>query len=130
MVHMKDWQQIRASDPDPDFHRILVRLEEAFAEMGLGLGMRSHLEIERFVSNAIGVLDRDLAFDLALVQRLVPKIRGYKAELAEGLHEISELLADQNLNHTLEVIAHWSDSAVGEDEYLDGTDPKIGLWRP
>ncbi len=130
MVHMKDWQEIRTSDPDPDFHRILVRLEEAFAEMGLGLGMRSHLEIERFVSNATGVLDPDLAFDLALVQRLVPKIRGYKADLAEGLHEISELLADQNHNHTLEVIAHWNDSAVGDDEYLDGTDPKIGLWRP
>ena len=26
--------------------------------------------------------------------------------------------------------AHWNDSAVGDDEYLDGTDPKIGLWRP
>ena len=96
-------------------------------EMGIGLGVRAHIEIERFVANADGVLSDESALDLALLQRLVPKIRGFKRELAAGLEQLRVELDSAGCDRCVRVIDFWLDASVSDDEFLDGTSARVGL---
>jgi hypothetical protein len=75
------------------------------------------------------VLSPELALDLGVLQRIIPKIRGFKRDLVDGLTELQELLESAACERSAAVVGAWLDDRVSDDEFLDGTDARIGLVR-
>lgn len=127
-VPAPEWRRLVSSEPSDLHHSFLVDLATLMrSEMGIGLGVRSHIEIERFISNSEGVLDPIDALDLSLLQRLIPKIRGFKRDLVGGLARLREEFESAGCDRCVSVIDHWMSSTVSDDEFLDGTAARIGL---
>ena len=126
-VEEGDWVQICKREADPSRHDFLISVAETMQQMRIGVGIRSHIEIERFLSNAAEVMDPDEALDVAMLQRLIPKIRGYRRDLAIPLQTLLEQFQDVGADRCQRVIEHWLDENRSDDEYLEGTDPFLGV---
>lgn len=127
-VPFAEWRKVCEVDPSDLHHDFLVDVARLMKEeLGIGLGVRAHIEIERYVANAKGVLDPEEALDLAILQRLVPKIRGFKRDLAGGLVRLREEFASVGAGRSLRVIDYWLDARLGGDEFIDGTSTRVGL---
>lgn len=128
-VPFPEWDAICVRDPDDRHHELLVDVGEILQGMGIGVGQRAHVELERFVANARGVLSDELSLDLGVLQRIIPKVRGFKRDLLEGLNDLHETLDGTGCRLSAEVVGRWIDPSVPDDDYLDGTDARIGLLR-
>lgn len=128
-VPFPEWDLICDMHPDDGHHEFLVDVGELLQGCGIGVGQRAHIELERFVTNAQGVLSPERALDLGVLQRIIPKIRGFKRDLVDGLGDLHELLESAACDRSAAVIAAWLDDRVSDDEFLDGTDARIGLVR-
>jgi hypothetical protein len=128
-VPFPEWDRICDMHPDDGHHEFLVEVGELLQSCGIGVGQRAHIELERFVTNAAGVLSPERALDLGVLQRIIPKIRGFKRDIADGLGELHDLLGSAACDRSAAVIAAWLDDRVSDDEFLDGTDARIGLVR-
>ncbi len=127
-VRMRDWRAACAAEPAAHFHDFLVQVGEVLSDrMRLGMGVRAHVEIERFVANSIGVLDEARALDFAILQRVLPKIRGFRRDLESGLEELHDLFADRGLERSHRVVESWLDDRVSADDYIDGAHASVGL---
>ncbi len=126
-VEHHDWTQTCQVDPDPRFHDFLIAVSEILQKMRIGMGIRTHIEIERFIANATASLDPEDALDVALLQRLVPKIQGYRRDLAGALQELRELFAETGADRSARVIEYWLDDSRSDDEFVFGTDPFLGV---
>jgi hypothetical protein len=127
LVRFSEWRAICRDEPSDAWHDFLVLLARTFAGMRIGLGMRSHVEVERFVANAEDVLDARAALDFAILQRLVPKVRGFKRDLQKGLTELRDLLRQQGCTSCVRVLEDWLDDEVPDEMFLDGTDARVGI---
>jgi energy-coupling factor transporter ATP-binding protein EcfA2 len=128
-VPFREWDGVCAREPDAHYHGFLVEVGEILHSAGIGVGQRAHTELERFVANAKGVLEPQISLDLGVLQRIVPKIRGFKRDLDAGLTKLEELLGENGCARSKAVLARWLDESVPDDDYLDGTDARIGLVR-
>ncbi|MGY1709880.1 hypothetical protein ACI8AC_10255 [Geodermatophilus sp. SYSU D00758] len=126
-VRWEDWQGICSIEPSDRAHDLLVQIADAFTGMRLGLGLRAHIEVERFLGNASGVLPDADALDLALLQRVVPKVRGYKRDLEYGLEQFRTAIAGDACRRCTTVLDDWLDPRTSDDAFLDGTDVRVGL---
>lgn len=128
-VPFPEWDSICLLQPHDGHHEFLVEVSELLQGVGIGVGQRAHIELERFVTNARGILSPELSLDLGILQRIVPKIRGFKRDLADGLVELREIFESADCERSAAVISSWLDDRVSDDEFLDGTDARIGLLR-
>ena len=128
-VPFSEWDAICINRPDPSHHDFLVVVGDVLHSIGIGVGARAHVELERFLANAVGVVPADIALDLGVLQRIIPKIRGFKRDLTNGLDELLEKLEKQSCHRSARVVARWLEPSVSDDEFLDGTDARIGLLR-
>jgi MoxR-like ATPase len=126
-VHLSDWRKVCRTDPVDDHHDLLVEIGDALARMRIGLGIRAHVELERYLANAEGILEPLDALDFGVLQRVVPKVRGFKARLQDGLRDLREILDDEGCRRCVAVLDHWLDDAVPLDEFLDGADAELGV---
>lgn len=127
-VRLRDWRSICASEPSREFHESLVEIGKILVtQLRLGIGVRAHIEIERFVANAKGVIDPAEALDAALLQRLIPKIKGFKRDLNDGLEKLKELLAERGSVRCVRVLEDWLDDSLSDDTFIDGTAARVGL---
>jgi energy-coupling factor transporter ATP-binding protein EcfA2 len=126
-VRMVDWREICSPVPTDSHHDFLAEVADLFIDMRIGLGMRNHIEMERFLANARGVLDDELALDVALLQRVLPKVRGFRRDLGEGLRKFADLLDDVGADRCARVVEDWLDDRIGDDTFIDGTDHRLGL---
>jgi len=126
-VPFPDWGDVCESIPSDIHHDLLVEIGDILQAVGIGIGQRSHLELERFIANSAGLLAPSISLDLGLLQRFVPKIRGFKRDLQPALTELSDILAEHECHRSARVVDLWLDERLSDDEYLDGTDTKIGL---
>lgn len=126
-VPFEAWRRLCRSDPDDRHHEFLVDVADTLKEIGIGVGIRAHLELERFVANADEVLEPEVALDLGILQRVIPKIRGFKRDLSPGLETLHDDLVSANCERSARVVASWLAPSVSDDEYLDGTDARVGL---
>jgi hypothetical protein len=127
LVRFSEWLAICRDEPSDACHDFLVLLARLFAEMRIGLGMRSHVEVERFLANADGVLDGKAALDAAILQRLVPRLRGFKRDLERGLRQLRDQLQRQGCASCVRVLDDWLDDDVPDEMFLDGTDARVGI---
>ncbi len=123
LVALNEWRKICTLRPCDEHHDLLVAVAKILARAGVGVGARAHLELERYLSNAAGVLEPEEALDFGLLQRIIPKIRGFKRDLVAALEELRELLEGEGARRCLQVIDAWLEVTVSDDEFLDGTDP-------
>lgn len=127
-VRMTDWRSVCTIEPDPAHHDLLVEVADILAQrLRIGLGVRSHVEIERYVSNAAGIMPSTVALDAAMLQRIIPKIRGFKRDLAEGLRLLQTAFENADASQCSAVINDWLEESVSEDDFLDGTSGRVGL---
>lgn len=127
-VRMRDWRELCASEPSDIHHEFLLEVGEVLnTQMRLGLGVRAHIEIERFIANSEGVIDREEALDLAMLQRIVPKIRGFKRDLAAGLQELHDLFVEVGAERSADVVQLWLADEMSDDAFVDGTHAIVGL---
>lgn len=128
-VPFSEWDAVCVRQPDGSRHSLLVELGEILHAIGIGVGARAHVELERFLANSSGIIDPNTALDLGIIQRIIPKIRGFKRDLAEGLDELQDLLERQSCDRSARIIGRWLADSVSDDEFIDGTDARIGLIR-
>jgi hypothetical protein len=95
--------------------------------MRIGVGIRTHIEIERFLANSHQVIDEDEAFDFAVLQRLIPKIRGYRRDLEPALIELKQWLHDMDTPKSESVVDYWLSEDRDGDDFIEGTDPFLGV---
>lgn len=70
------WHSYRASMPDISYREQVVAIGKILTEAGLGLGYRVLREIEMYLANSQGLLEPNVAFDLQVKQRILPRVRG------------------------------------------------------
>ncbi|GAB4004838.1 hypothetical protein [Nocardioides ultimimeridianus] len=123
VVDADAWATLVETVPADDHHDLLVDIARGVEAAGIGVGLRAHVELERFLANAEHVLDPIEALDMGILQRIVPKIRGFKRELEPALSTMHGLLVPIGCVNTIALLDHWLDSSVSEDAFLDGTAP-------
>ncbi|MYJ81107.1 MAG: AAA domain-containing protein [Acidimicrobiaceae bacterium] len=128
-VGMTEWTSVCATEPSDKHHDFLVEVAHILRESNIGVGLRAHLELERFVANAEQILDPETALDWGIVQRIIPKIRGFKGHLVGTLGELLEEFEAVGAEQSASVIRRWLDERVSDDEFMDGTDPRLALAR-
>ena len=128
-VAVAEWREVCITEPSDDHHDFLVEIADILRQASIGVGLRAHLELERFVANAAGILDDEDALDWGIVQRVIPKIRGFKGHLAESLKELLEEFEKVGAKQSASIVRRWLDDSVSDDEFLEGTDPRLALVR-
>ena len=128
-VSTTDWRKVSVNDPSPDHHEFLVDVADILRRANIGVGLRAHVELERFLANAKGIIDPEPALDWGIVQRIIPKIRGFKGPLTEALQELSEEFNKVGSRQSAAIVERWLSDSFSDDEYLDGTDPRLTLAR-
>jgi MoxR-like ATPase len=121
------WNLICTTDLDDSRHDDIVQLAEVLQKMRIGVGIRTHIEIERFLANSHQVIDEDEAFDYAILQRLIPKIRGYRRDLEPALIELKQWLHDMDTPKSESVVDYWLSEDRDGDDFIEGTDPFLGV---
>jgi hypothetical protein len=129
LVPFDEWNRLVTTRPADHYHDLLVEIAERLHDVGIGVGLRAHIEVERFLANSAGVLDDTEALDVALLQRFIPKIKGFKRDLADALADVREDLDGAGVRRCVAVLNHWLSDIVPDDEFLDGTDVQVGLVR-
>ena len=128
-VGVAEWRKVCSTEPSDDHHDFLVEIADILRQASVGVGLRAHLELERFVTNAKGILDEESALDWGIVQRIIPKIRGFKGHLAGSLIELLEEFERVGAPQSAAIVRRWLDDSVSDDEFLEGTDPRLALVR-
>ncbi|MEZ5309827.1 MAG: AAA family ATPase [Microthrixaceae bacterium] len=126
-VRFSDWSKITTNEPSDAHHDFLVEIADILQRVGIGVGQRSHIELERFIANSRGVLTDEDALDLGILQRIIPKIRGFRFEIKESLALLREEFERTGCSRSQQVVEFWLDDRRSDDRFIDGTDPKIGL---
>ena len=90
------WYSYRATEPDTSYRDQVVAIGKILNKAGLGLGYRVLREIEMYLANSRGLLEPDVAFDLQVKQRILPRVRGSLA-LRDTLNELIAFMREQNL---------------------------------
>ncbi|MBX5458135.1 MAG: hypothetical protein IRZ31_14665 [Thermogemmatispora sp.] len=83
------WQSYKAQQPDTRYRELLRTINAMLNKVELGLGYRVVREIELYLANSAGLLEPEVALDLQIKQRILPRVRG--TEVIEGV--LDELLA-------------------------------------
>ncbi|MCY4176726.1 MAG: AAA family ATPase [Acidimicrobiaceae bacterium] len=128
-VATAEWREVCATQPSGQRHDILIDIADILRPASIGVGLRAHLELERFIANADGVIDDVEALDWGIVQRIIPKIRGFKGHLTESLTELLEEFEKVGAEQSASILRRWLDDQVSDDEFLEGTDPRLALVR-
>ena len=128
-VGVAEWRKVCTTEPSDIHHDFLVDIADILRQSSVGVGLRAHLELERFIANAEGIIDDVHALDWGIVQRIIPKIRGFKGALAESLEELREEFEKVGAEQSASIVRRWLDDSVSDDEFLEGTDPRLALVR-
>jgi len=71
----------------------------------------------------------NVAMAMVREPRIIPKIRGFKGHLAESLKELLEEFDNVGAHQSASIVRRWLDDNVSDDEFLEGTDPRLALAR-
>ena len=72
-VGLTEFRKVCTTQPSDEPHEFLVDVADILRQASIGVGLRAHIELERFVANAEGILDPNSALDWGIVQRIIPQ---------------------------------------------------------
>ena len=127
LVQQIEWEKTIRSAPSPDYHELLVEIGELLEDFRIGIGFRTHVEVERYLSNSKGIMDDFEAMDTAVLQRFIPKFRPTSIPSSSSLQDLWKLLRNNHLRHSAAVVRHWIDSQSELGQLPDGLDPFLGV---
>lgn len=90
------WQNYRAAAPDTSRRNQVVEIGKILNKAGMGLGYRVLREIEMYMANSRGLLEPDVAFDLQVKQRILPRLRG-TLTLRDTLRDLTAYMTQHHL---------------------------------
>lgn len=90
------WRSYRATAPDTTRRRQVVEIGKILNKAGMGLGYRVLREIEMYMANSKGLLEPDVAFDLQVKQRILPRLRG-TLTLRDTLRDLAAYMKQHHL---------------------------------
>lgn len=122
-----EWEKTISHSPNPDSHDFLVELGELLEDFRIGIGFRTHVEVEKYLTNSKGVMNDTDALDTAILQRFIPKFRDSAIPPSTTLQDLWRLLRDRDLRYSAAVIRHWIDVQSGFNQSLNGLDPFLGV---
>jgi len=122
-----EWERTISHSPDPNTHDFLVELGELLEDFRIGIGFRTHVEVEKYLANSKGVMNDTQALDTAILQRFIPKFRDFTMPAPTTLHDLWQLLRDRDLRYSAAVIRYWIDVQSGYNQPLNGLDPFLGV---
>jgi 5-methylcytosine-specific restriction endonuclease McrBC GTP-binding regulatory subunit McrB len=93
------WQSYQAVQPDTTYRSQVVEIGKLLNKMDMGLGYRVLREIEMYLANSKGLLDPQVAFDLQVKQRILPRVRGTEA-IKEPLNDLLTFMQHNNLSRS------------------------------
>jgi hypothetical protein len=114
------WQSYKAQQPDTRYRELLQAINAILNRVEVGIGYRVVREIELYLANSAGLLEPEVALDLQIKQRILPRVRG--TEVIEGvLDELLALTRDQRLPR--------SHQRLGEMKSRLKRDGYTSFWR-
>jgi energy-coupling factor transporter ATP-binding protein EcfA2 len=93
------WQSYQALQPDTTYRSQIVEIGKLLNKMDMGLGYRVLREIEMYLANSKGLLDPQVAFDLQVKQRILPRVRGTEA-IKEPLNDLLTFMKRNTLSRS------------------------------
>jgi len=79
LISASTWKSYVVPQPDASYRDRVIEIGQILNQAGLGLGYRVLREIELYMANSAGLLEPDVAFDLQVKQRILPRVRGTTA---------------------------------------------------
>ncbi len=83
------WKSYQERKPDTTYRSLIVEINTILKKADLGLGYRVLHEIELYLANSKNLLAPEVALDLQVKQRILPRVRG--TQIIEGT--LNDLLA-------------------------------------
>ena len=114
------WQRYRVTKPNSRYRSQIVEISKILNKAGLGLGYRVLREIQFYLANSHGMLETDVAFDLQVKQRILPRVRDTLA-MRETLQELTAFMNKQGLKR--------SPARLEEMEQRLNRDGYTSFWR-
>ncbi len=114
------WQSYQAIQPDTSYSSQVVEIGKLLNKMSMGLGYRVLREIEMYLANSKGLLDPQVAFDLQVKQRILPRVRGTEA-IEEPLNDLLTFVHQHHLSR--------SEQRLDEMKHRLGRDGYTSFWR-
>jgi hypothetical protein len=93
------WQSYQAVQPDTTYRNQILEIGKLLNKMDMGLGYRVLREIELYLANSKGLLDPQVAFDLQVKQRILPRVRGTEA-IKEPLNDLLAFMKQNRLSRS------------------------------
>ena len=75
-VTLSDFQSWCSTSPDESRRAHLIAIHAILQDMRMGIGYRVLREIELYLANSKGLLKPEVAFDIQVRQRILPRVRG------------------------------------------------------
>ena len=122
-----EWEKTISRSPDPDDHDFLVELGEMLEDFRIGIGFRTHVEVEKYLANSKGIMTSSQALDTAILQRFIPKFGDSTILAPATLQDLWQLFRDRDLRYSAAVIRYWIDVQSGFNQSLNGLDPFLGV---
>ena len=100
-VHLSatSWFSYVVPQPDTSYRAGIIEISKILNRAGLGLGYRVLREIELYLANAAGLLKPEVAFDLQIKQRILPRVRG-TAAIQAMLSDLLTYMKQHNLSRS------------------------------
>ncbi len=90
------WQSYSVQQPCTTFRPKVLEISRILNHAGLGLGYRVLREIELYLANSSGLLSPEVAFDLQVKQRILPRVRG-TSTIRETVRDLATFMRSNNL---------------------------------
>lgn len=90
------WQSYRATKPDKRYDAQVIAINAILNKAHLGIGYRILREIQMYLANSEGLLAPEVAFDLQIKQRILPRIHG-NMSIGSMLEELRTYMKNNSL---------------------------------
>ena len=126
-VEAPDWERFMSRIPTSKYHDTLVDIGNLIEDLRMGVGFRTHVEIERYLTNAQGILSDDEAVDTAILQRIIPKLKGSLSVSHDALLDLWSEFQKLGLLMSAAVIRFWLDGPASDADQFSGLDPYLSI---
>jgi 5-methylcytosine-specific restriction endonuclease McrBC GTP-binding regulatory subunit McrB len=93
------WQGYINREPDISYRTHVIEIGKILNKADLGLGYRIVRDIELYLANSKNLLQAEVAFDLQVKQRILPRVRGTGA-IRPVLDELATFMKRNNLSRS------------------------------
>lgn len=100
-VSARDWYSYQSHELDTSYRSTIIDITKILYKGNMGLGYRVLREIELYLANSKGLLSPEVALDLQVKQRILPRVRGTK-EIEEVVNELLTFLRNHSMPRSTE----------------------------